>query len=98
MEESKANLVNPIRNVSSLSIMSSYQLSSSDNLGSILVTKLLIGDRFSNWSKVMCIMLNAKNKLGFINGTLKQPDISVSVQKHGLWQRCNDMVLSWLLN
>ncbi|XP_031261576.1 uncharacterized protein LOC116119787 [Pistacia vera] len=41
--------------------------------------------------------LRAKNKLGFINGILSKP-------KHlddpllELWERCNDMVVSWLHN
>ncbi|XP_076956877.1 uncharacterized protein LOC143632189 [Bidens hawaiensis] len=43
----------------------------------------------------MSIALSAKNKLGFINNTVPMP----ANQAHlALWQRCNDMVISWILN
>jgi len=44
----------------------------------------------------MLISLSAKNKLGFINGSI--PTLGESNPKYSLWQRCNDMVLSWILN
>lgn len=44
----------------------------------------------------MCISLDAKNKIGFIDGTLiRPPDIDPTFR---LWSRCNSMVKSWLLN
>ena len=43
----------------------------------------------------MRISLNAKNKLGYIDGMLKAP--SKDTKSHP-WQHCNDMVLSWILN
>ncbi|XP_076908531.1 uncharacterized protein LOC143565450 [Bidens hawaiensis] len=43
----------------------------------------------------MSIALSAKNKLEFINNTVPMP----ANQAHlALWQRCNDMVISWILN
>ncbi|XP_076945057.1 uncharacterized protein LOC143615963 [Bidens hawaiensis] len=43
----------------------------------------------------MTIALSAKNKLGFINNTVIMP----ANQPHLVyWQRCNDMVISWILN
>lgn len=42
----------------------------------------------------MLIALAAKNKVGFIDGTHKEPESP----NFKLWNRCNDMVLSWLLN
>ena len=44
----------------------------------------------------MLIGLSAKNKLGFINGTILIP--VETNPKYMLWQWCNDMVLSWILN
>jgi hypothetical protein len=44
----------------------------------------------------MLISLCAKNKLGFINWSI--PTLGESNPKYSLWQRCNDMVLSWILN
>ncbi|XP_075083713.1 uncharacterized protein LOC142167461 [Nicotiana tabacum] len=40
--------------------------------------------------------LLVKNKLGFINGNDKKPDPNSS--SYRLWERCNDMVTSWILN
>lgn len=42
------------------------------------------------------IALSAKNKVGFIDGTHKEPT-SISPD-FKLWNRRNDMVLSWMLN
>ncbi|XP_076925997.1 uncharacterized protein LOC143589015 [Bidens hawaiensis] len=39
--------------------------------------------------------LSAKNKLGFINNTLTMP---VNELHLVIWQHCNDMVISWILN
>ncbi|KAA8532443.1 hypothetical protein F0562_032476 [Nyssa sinensis] len=41
--------------------------------------------------------LSAKNKLGFVNGTLTKPT-NRSNPLYSAWERCNDMVLSWILN
>ncbi|XP_073295112.1 uncharacterized protein [Primulina huaijiensis] len=44
----------------------------------------------------MLIALQAKNKIGFIDGTFKKPEAgSASVLQ---WERCNALVLSWILN
>ena len=39
--------------------------------------------------------LQAKNKLGFVDGTLIKPSIEKDVSN---WARCNDLVSSWILN
>lgn len=45
----------------------------------------------------MSMALSAKNKLGFVNGSLPKP--SDSADSHfNPWLRCNKMVISWLLN
>ncbi len=40
--------------------------------------------------------LNAKNKLGFMDGSIPRPLVSDLL--FGVWSRCNSMVTSWLLN
>lgn len=40
--------------------------------------------------------LSVKNKLGFINGDFKKPDLESP--KYRLWESCDDMVTSWILN
>ena len=46
----------------------------------------------------MRMALSAQNKLGFINNTIPQPDPVAYSEEFALWKRCNDMVLSWILN
>jgi hypothetical protein len=43
----------------------------------------------------MRIALSAKNKLGFIDGTIKS--LACTDANSVIWQRCNDMVLLWIL-
>ena len=45
----------------------------------------------------MTTALSAKNKLGFVNGTILQPN-DVLDPLFSDWQRCNDLVLSWITN
>ena len=46
----------------------------------------------------MVIALTAKNKIGFVNGTIKAPHTTEKPIDYALWERCDKMVLSWLLN
>lgn len=42
------------------------------------------------------MVLNVRNKLGFIDGTIPQPPSNH--RDSGSWSRCNDMVATWLMN
>ncbi|XP_022889397.1 uncharacterized protein LOC111404896 [Olea europaea var. sylvestris] len=66
-----------------------------DNPGDVLVPDLLTGENYAAWKRSMRMALNAKNKLVFVDGTLKRPP---DANTTNLWDRCSDMVLSWLLN
>jgi hypothetical protein len=70
----------------------------SDHPGLLLVSKRLNGDNYHSWCRAMRISLSAKNKTGFITGKIEEPDEESDPDEHALWQRCNDMVLSWILN
>ncbi|XP_043703795.1 uncharacterized protein LOC122653903 [Telopea speciosissima] len=75
---------------------SPYYLHNSDHPGTPLVTQLLNGDNFPTWSRAITMALQAKNKVGFIDGTLKKPaDDSTDLSA---WSRCNSMVTSWLIH
>lgn len=41
------------------------------------------------------LSLSAKNKLGFVDGTIVKTEIDSPEYK--AWERCNDLVCSWLL-
>ena len=91
--------LNPISETSNSLITdasSPYFLHSSDHPGAILVSNVLTGDNYSTWKRSMKMVLNAKNKLGFIDGSIQKP--SSTSQDLKTWERCNDMVLSWMLN
>jgi len=61
-----------------------------------LVADLFNGDDFENWRRSVTVALSAKQKLGFVDGTNKKPEVGSPLLPY--WQRCNDMVISWLLN
>ncbi|XP_012832649.1 PREDICTED: uncharacterized protein LOC105953524 [Erythranthe guttata] len=74
----------------------SYSLHHSDHPGIILMSRVLEEDNYGTWSRAMRISLSAKNKIEFITGSIKPP--SPTDDDFPSWQRCNDMVISWLLN
>jgi len=56
------------------------------------------GDNYNFWHRAIKISLSAKNKTGFITGKIKEPHKASNPKEHALSQRCNDMVLSWIIN
>ncbi|XP_022891995.1 uncharacterized protein LOC111406862 [Olea europaea var. sylvestris] len=67
-----------------------YSLHHSDHPGMVLVSKVLEEDNYGTWSRAMRISLSAKNKIGFITGSIKPP--SSTDDSFPSWQRCNDMI------
>ncbi|KAG5001370.1 hypothetical protein JHK82_022533 [Glycine max] len=55
----------------------------------------LNGDNFGSWRRAVVIALESKNKMGFIDGLILQPQ---DPTKLSLWKRNNSIVRSWLLN
>ncbi|KAK1355313.1 CCHC-type domain-containing protein [Heracleum sosnowskyi] len=68
----------------------------SDHPGQVLVAATLTGENFNEWKRFMTLALSAKNKLGFVTGKYKAPGITSAYFDH--WQRCNDMIITWILN
>lgn len=87
---SKAQLPDPIDE------NSPYFLHHSDSPGTVLVSHRLTGDNYATWSRAMNMALVAKNKVGFVDGSLPQPDSKSPT--HSLWIRANTMVCSWIIN
>ncbi|KAL5832253.1 hypothetical protein ACOSQ4_017607 [Xanthoceras sorbifolium] len=85
-------------NQTNTSFYSPYFLHHSDNPGTVLVSQPLIGnENYSTWSHAMLMALSAKNKIAFVDGTLPKPSDKKD-SNYIPWVRCNDMLLSWLLN
>ena len=64
----------------------------SDTPGLILVNTPLDGRNYGEWSHSMRLSLSAKNKLGFIDGSIEAPPATDT--KYPLWKCCNDLVIS----
>ncbi|GKA51863.1 ribonuclease H-like domain-containing protein, partial [Tanacetum coccineum] len=66
------------------------------DIGSQLITFKLEGtENYKVWSAVVQLALHTRNKLGFINGKCVRPEGDALLQNQ--WDRCNSVVLSWLL-
>lgn len=76
---------------------SPYFLHNGDNPWIVLVFQLLEIDNYTSWSISMRIALKAKNKQGFIDGSLPLPS-NPSTSMHDACLQCNNMVFSWIFN
>ncbi|KAJ4769803.1 Retroelement pol polyprotein-like [Rhynchospora pubera] len=81
---------------STLDSSSPFYLNSSDNPGMIITSCVLKGENYDVWVKAVRNALRAKNKLGFIDGTVVKPESGST--DTGLWDMCNSMLVSWLFN
>ncbi|XP_056698414.1 uncharacterized protein [Spinacia oleracea] len=79
----------------SLNPNSAYYLSNNDFNTSKLANIVFDGKSFNDWKRSMMIALSARNKLFFVDGTLDQP--ATNSENFRIWNRCNDMVISWML-
>lgn len=60
-----------------------------------MATEKLNTRNYQTWSIQMEISLDAKNKFGFIDGTITNPDDTS--KKASVWRHCNNLVIRWLL-
>ena len=74
--------------------ISPYSLFASDNPGAVITSVQLNGDNYNEWSSEMLNALQAKRKLGFINGTLKKPDEGSPDLEN--WLAVNSMLVGWI--
>ncbi|CAM8965547.1 unnamed protein product [Rhodiola kirilowii] len=72
-----------------------YHVNNNEITGNSIVGEILTGrDNFVKWKKAMRIALSARLKLGFVEGDHPKPtDPTLKAR----WQRCNDVIMSWLL-
>ncbi|KAI9176554.1 hypothetical protein LWI28_004179 [Acer negundo] len=89
IDPSKANISNPSN------IVFTHH---SDYPGLVLISKPLNGDNYYTWKRAMTLALNSKNKLGFVNGSIKAPSEEINPEGYAVWSRCNDMIRSWIIN
>lgn len=73
-----------------------YLISSLDQTISKLVPANLNGNNYMSWKRNVRRALVAKNKLGFLDGTIHKPDLSD--KEYNWWMRCDYLSTSWLIN
>ncbi|XP_059281111.1 uncharacterized protein LOC132034768 [Lycium ferocissimum] len=95
-QTNEGNTSKQVVNNTTADISNPYYLHPSDSPGMQLVNSVFDGKGYAGWSRAIIIALSAKNKLGMIDGNLTEPDPSSA--QHQSWCRCNDMVISWILN
>jgi hypothetical protein len=78
--------------LSNENFLSPFFLHHGDSPGAVLVSQTLNDNNYSTWRRSMKMALTAKNKLGFIDGTIPKPS-STDTLFH-VWTRCNTMVFS----
>ena len=76
---------------------SPYFLTSSDNPGVSLVVEHLTEENYNTWSRAILISLDAKTKIGFVDGSIPKPQ-SPDHPCYIAWCKCNSIVLAWLFN
>jgi len=57
---------------------SPFYLHHGDSPGTLLVSQPLVGNNYHTWKRSMTMALSAKNKLGFIDGSLTKPAMDAS--------------------
>lgn len=86
----KRSSTNPILNPSS-----PYFLYPTDT-GLKIVTNIFSGNSLKSWKRSVTIAFSGKNKLCFINGSIKRSTGNDKLGK--VWDRVNDIVIGWILN
>ncbi|XP_060968283.1 uncharacterized protein LOC133035871 [Cannabis sativa] len=77
-------------------VSSPFFLSNADHPGLVLVSTVLNGTNYQSWKRGIMMALTAKNKSAFIDGSLPRPVAGNTLLPS--WIRCNNMVMSWLVN
>ncbi|XP_074307074.1 uncharacterized protein LOC141642244 [Silene latifolia] len=71
-------------------------LSPSDNPSMSMVNSPFNGKDFINWTRGVILALGSKNKEGFINGVIAEPEITSD--KYKAWKCCDYMIRCWILS
>ncbi|KAF7842218.1 uncharacterized protein G2W53_004516 [Senna tora] len=72
-----------------------YRLHNSDHPGMALVNTTLDGKNYFAWSIAMRTALEAKDKVGFVDGSVPEPE---DAAEHKKWKMVDLMVKTWVTN
>ncbi|GJT25892.1 ribonuclease H-like domain-containing protein [Tanacetum coccineum] len=88
-----------VDSISSLDAGNPLHLQTNDNnSGPLINLKLTGSENYRVWSNAMKISLQTKNKMCFADGTCPKAAYASTVPLSNQWERCNAVVLSWLLS
>ena len=74
-----------------------FFLPANENPGLMLTSQPLTGpDNYMSWARSVFLALSSRNKFGFVDGLIAEPDSSSPL--YDSWSKCNTIVLSWLTN
>ncbi|XP_019260529.1 PREDICTED: uncharacterized protein LOC109238509 [Nicotiana attenuata] len=73
-----------------------FYMHPSESAGSVLVPVAFDGTGYRSWRRGVLRALSVKNKVGFITGKCQKPTVGHATFDQ--WERCDDMVTSWILN
>ncbi|XP_076887035.1 uncharacterized protein LOC143537059 [Bidens hawaiensis] len=73
---------------------SPYYIQASDYPRQMHVRDALTDNNYISWAQEMMSFLFAKNKTGFIDGSLKKPEPTST--EYTPWMRCDAMIKGWL--
>lgn len=73
-----------------------YALSHSDGTHVVITHVVLTGPNYEEWAKGFRVSLGGKRKVGFINGTEKQPSMESGDFED--WQAVNYTIIAWIFN
>ncbi|GAU47169.1 hypothetical protein TSUD_28920 [Trifolium subterraneum] len=83
---------------------SPYYVHASDGPSSVTVKPILNGSNYHSWARSMRRALGGKMKYEFVDGTIPpvldhfDPTYRAFDPTYRAWNRCNDLVLSWIMN
>ncbi|XP_076916953.1 uncharacterized protein LOC143576825 [Bidens hawaiensis] len=96
-DNASSSVINNNTLISKLEASDPLYLHASDSSSLTIVSIKLKGtENYKVWSNAMTLALQVKNKIGFIDGTCEKSDTDVVLSRQ--WDRCNSVVLTWLLN
>ncbi|XP_076960152.1 uncharacterized protein LOC143636450 [Bidens hawaiensis] len=73
---------------------SPYYIHASDYPRQLHINDVLTDLNYNDWSQEILNFLFAKNKVGFIDGSIKKPEPSANT--YMAWMRCDAMIKGWL--
>lgn len=82
------------KNESGPDVNSPFYIHASDYPRQLHVNENLNDHNYTDWSQEMMNFLFAKNKTGFIDGSIKKPD--KTAPDYMPWMRCDAMIKGWL--